>query len=105
MLSFFLALGLAASPLDAAGPTPEPASETHGAEAQHVTDLSEPPTAVGPKKLDWVALPLVSYNTDAKFGIGGAAQLQWSGVVDPYRYQLGIQALATTGGVQSHWIH
>jgi len=66
---------------------------------------SELAPALAPKHVDWLVIPLFTYNSDAKFGYGGAGQVQGAGGVDPYRYQLAAQILFYTGGVQSHWIH
>lgn len=56
-------------------------------------------------------LPLASYSTDLGFGAGARAYYYWNGYRDdprfaitPYLFRAFIQAFATTGGVQFHWL-
>ncbi len=56
-------------------------------------------------------LPLVSYSTDTGLGGGGRAYYYWNGTRDdprfaqtPYLHRLFLQAFASTGGMQYHWL-
>ncbi|HEX5060581.1 MAG TPA: DUF5982 domain-containing protein [Kofleriaceae bacterium] len=56
-------------------------------------------------------LPLVSYSTDLGFGGGARAYYYWNGHRDdarfantPYLFRVFLQAYATTGGLQFHWL-
>jgi outer membrane protein assembly factor BamA len=95
MAPWVLALALVVSASGPAAPT---------AQSPKTEDVTEPQPTTDPRRLDWLVVPLANYDSDAKFGFGAAAQLQWAGLVDPYRYQLSAQLLFTTGGVQSHWV-
>ena len=54
--------------------------------------------------VDWLALPIVSYNSDDGLAGGAVLQAQWLGHQAPYTVQLGAQVLFTTAGVQSHYL-
>jgi outer membrane protein assembly factor BamA len=54
--------------------------------------------------LDWLALPIVSYNSDDGLAGGGVLQAQWNGETKPYRASLSAQVLFTTRGIQSHYL-
>lgn len=56
-------------------------------------------------------LPLFAYSTDIGFGFGARAYYYWDGdradprfATTPYLYRVFVQAFATTGGIQFHWI-
>jgi hypothetical protein len=56
-------------------------------------------------------LPLFAYSTDIGLGLGGRVYYYWDGYRDdprfaqtPYLYRLFLQAFATTGGIQFHWL-
>ena len=53
--------------------------------------------------VDWLALPIASYNSDDGFAAGAVLQAQWTGRA-PYRAALGAQVLFSTAGVQSHYL-
>lgn len=104
MAPFVLSLVLAvAAPV--AGPG-QGASGASGASAPGAGSFTEAVHDEGPgqRHLDWLAVPIAKYDTDAKFGYGGAAQLQGSGLVEPYRWQLSVQLMFTTAGIQSHFL-
>ena len=63
-----------------------------------------PKRAAHARHVDWLVVPLVSYNSDTKLALGAAGQVQWTGATKPYSAQLGVQVLFTTGGQQGHWI-
>jgi outer membrane protein assembly factor BamA len=54
--------------------------------------------------VDWLALPIASYNSDDGLAGGAVLQAQWVGGVTPYRASLGAQILFSTNGVQSHYL-
>ena len=54
--------------------------------------------------VDWLALPIASYNSDDGLAGGAVAQVHWLGDVQPYRAALGAQVLFSTAGVQSHYL-
>ena len=54
--------------------------------------------------VDWLALPIVSYNSDDGLAGGAVVQAQWLDRKAPYAVQLGAQVLFTTAGVQSHYL-
>src|SRR5438445_175318 len=54
--------------------------------------------------VDWLALPIASYNSDDGFAGGVVVQAQWLGRVPPYKAALGAQVLFSTAGVQSHYL-
>ena len=54
--------------------------------------------------VDWLALPIASYNSDDGLAGGAVVQAQWVGDVKPYRVALGAQVLFSTAGVQSHYL-
>jgi surface antigen Omp85-like protein len=54
--------------------------------------------------VDWLALPIASYNSDDGLAGGAVMQAQWLGRVSPYRAALGAQVLFSTQGVQSHYL-
>lgn len=56
------------------------------------------------RHIDWLAVPIVTYDTDYLLSYGAGGQVQWSGEVDPYRHQLNFQVLFSTSGRQSHFI-
>jgi len=60
--------------------------------------------AVAAPVVDWLALPVVSYNSDDGLAGGIVVQAQWLGRAPPYRAALGAQILFTTAGVQSHYL-
>jgi outer membrane protein assembly factor BamA len=56
-------------------------------------------------------LPLVSYSTDTGLGGGGRVYYYWNGTRDdpwfaqtPYLHRIFLQAFASTGGLQYHWL-
>lgn len=100
MLAHLLLLTLLAAPAPDGG-TATPDVNAAGRVANPVIPVANPQE----HKIDWLILPLITYNSDSKLGYGAAALVQWTGGVEPYRYQLAVQVLFTTGGVQSHWIH
>src|SRR6267378_3709954 len=55
-------------------------------------------------QVDWLALPIASYNSDDGLAGGVVVQAQWLGKVAPYKAALGAQVLFSTGGVQSHYL-
>jgi len=101
MSACLLALVLAAAAVPDGGAPPDADVYRAGRVANPVLPVAQPEK----RKIDWLVLPLITYNSDSKLGYGAAALVQWTGGVQPYRYQLAVQALFTTGGVQSHWIH
>jgi hypothetical protein len=60
--------------------------------------------AVAAPVVDWLALPIASYNSDDGLAGGVVVQAQWLGRVPPYKVALGAQVLFTTAGVQSHYL-
>jgi outer membrane protein assembly factor BamA len=54
--------------------------------------------------VDWLALPIASYNSDDGLAGGAIVQAQWLGRTAPYTAALGAQVLFTTTGVQSHFL-
>src|SRR6266849_4647323 len=54
--------------------------------------------------VDWLALPIASYNSDDGLAGGVVVQAQWLGRVAPYKAALGAQVLFSTAGVQSHYL-
>src|SRR5438477_3281202 len=60
--------------------------------------------AVAAPVVDWLALPIASYNSDDGLAGGVVVQAQWLGRVPPYKAALGAQVLFTTNGVQSHYL-
>lgn len=59
----------------------------------------------------FTGLPLFAYSTDIGLGLGARAYYYWDGdrsdprfATTPYLYRVFVQAFATTGGVQFHWI-
>lgn len=59
----------------------------------------------------FTGLPLASYSTDIGFGGGARVYYYWDGHRDdprfattPYLYRVFLQAFASTGGVQFHWL-
>ena len=54
--------------------------------------------------VDWLALPIASYNSDDGLAGGMVVQAQWLGRVAPYKASLGAQVLFSTAGVQSHYL-
>ena len=54
--------------------------------------------------VDWLALPIATYNSDDGFAGGVVVQAQWLGRVPPYKAALGAQVLFSTAGVQSHYL-
>jgi outer membrane protein assembly factor BamA len=54
--------------------------------------------------VDWLALPVASYNSDDGLAGGVVVQAQWLGRAAPYKAALGAQILFTTSGVQSHYL-
>ncbi len=54
--------------------------------------------------VDWLLLPIASYNSDDGLAGGAIVQAQWLGRMAPYNASLGAQVLFTTGGVQSHFL-
>jgi hypothetical protein len=60
--------------------------------------------AVAAPVVDWLALPVASYNSDDGLAGGVVVQAQWLGRVPPYKAALGAQVLFTTAGVQSHYL-
>ena len=54
--------------------------------------------------VDWLALPIASYNSDDGLAGGVVVQAQWLGRVEPYKAALGAQVLFSTAGVQSHYL-
>src|SRR5438477_8416780 len=60
--------------------------------------------AVAAPVVDWLALPIASYNSDDGFAGGVVVQAQWLGRVPPYKAALGAQVLFSTAGVQSHYL-
>ena len=54
--------------------------------------------------VDWLALPIASYNSDDGLAGGIVVQAQWLGRVAPYKAALGAQVLFSTAGVQSHYL-
>jgi outer membrane protein assembly factor BamA len=60
--------------------------------------------AVAAPVVDWLALPIVSYNSDDGLAGGVVVQAQWLGRTPPYKASLGAQVLFTTAGVQSHYL-
>jgi outer membrane protein assembly factor BamA len=60
--------------------------------------------AVSTGGLDWLALPIASYNSDDGLAGGAVIQAQWTGDVKPYRASLAAQVLFTTRGIQSHYL-
>lgn len=54
--------------------------------------------------VDWLALPIASYNSDDGFAGGVVVQAQWLGRVAPYKAAVGAQVLFSTAGVQSHYL-
>src|SRR5690349_12554516 len=54
--------------------------------------------------VDWLALPIASYNSDDGLAGGAVLQAQWVGDVKPYRLAIGAQVLFSTAGVQSHYV-
>ena len=60
--------------------------------------------AVAAPVVDWLALPIASYNSDDGLAGGIVVQAQWAGRVPPYKAALGAQVLFTTSGVQSHYL-
>jgi outer membrane protein assembly factor BamA len=54
--------------------------------------------------VDWLALPIASYNSDDGLAGGAVVQAQWVGKVKPYRAAIGAQVLFSTAGVQSHYV-
>src|SRR2546421_1231452 len=60
--------------------------------------------AVAAPVVDWLALPIASYNSDDGLAGGVVVQAQWAGKVPPYKAALGAQVLFTTTGVQSHYL-
>ncbi|HWE24340.1 MAG TPA: BamA/TamA family outer membrane protein [Myxococcales bacterium] len=60
--------------------------------------------AVAAPVVDWLALPVASYNSDDGLAGGVVVQAQWLGPVAPYKAALGAQVLFTTSGVQSHYL-
>ena len=54
--------------------------------------------------VDWLALPIASYNSDDGLAGGMVVQAQWLGRVAPYKAALGAQVLFSTAGVQSHYL-
>src|SRR3954463_9930504 len=54
--------------------------------------------------VDWLALPIASYNSDDGLAGGAVVQAQWVGKVRPYRAAIGAQVLFSTSGVQSHYL-
>jgi Omp85 superfamily domain len=54
--------------------------------------------------VDWLVLPIASYNSDDGLAGGVVLQAQWLGRVAPYKAALGAQVLFTTSGVQSHYL-
>jgi surface antigen Omp85-like protein len=53
--------------------------------------------------VDWLALPIASYNSDDGLAGGVVVQAQWLGRA-PYKAALGAQVLFSTAGVQSHYL-
>lgn len=56
-------------------------------------------------------LPLFAYSTDIGLGLGARAYYYWNGERDdprfattPYLYRVFLQAFASTGGIQFHWL-
>jgi hypothetical protein len=60
--------------------------------------------AVAAPVVDWLLLPVISYNSDDGLAGGVVAQAQWLGRLPPYKAALGAQVLFTTAGVQSHYL-
>jgi hypothetical protein len=54
--------------------------------------------------VDWLAFPVVSYNSDDGLAGGAIVQAQWLGALPPYRAAIGAQVLFTTHGIQSHYL-
>ncbi|MFL5310140.1 MAG: Omp85 family outer membrane protein [Myxococcales bacterium] len=54
--------------------------------------------------VDWLALPIASYNSDDGLAGGMVVQAQWLGRVAPYKAAVGAQVLFSTAGVQSHYL-
>lgn len=103
MATWLLPLLLAAAPYAPdAGAAEPPGKGPSGATAE----VRAQPAPDGPteRHIDWLVVPIAKFDPDAKFGYGGAAQLQGAGGVEPYRYQLTLQVLFTTAGVQSHYL-
>ena len=60
--------------------------------------------ALAASTVDWLALPIASYNSDDGLAGGAVVQAQWVGKVAPYRAAIGAQVLFSTAGVQSHYL-
>src|ERR687886_2634659 len=60
--------------------------------------------AVAAPVVDWLALPIASYNSDDGLAGGVVVQAQWLGRYPPYKASLGAQVLFTTAGLQSHYL-
>src|SRR5437764_13362149 len=54
--------------------------------------------------VDWLVLPVISYNSDDGLAGGVVAHAQWLGRLPPNRAALGAQVLFTTAGGQSHYL-
>src|SRR2546421_11753745 len=54
--------------------------------------------------VDWLALPIASYNSDDGLAGGVVVQAQWLGRVPPPKAALGAQVLFSTAGVQSPYL-
>jgi outer membrane protein assembly factor BamA len=52
--------------------------------------------------IDWLAIPLLSFDADDLIGFGVGGNLQWQGDVRPYRHQLMFQLFWSTALVQRH---
>src|SRR3954470_2775468 len=59
----------------------------------------------------FTGLPLAAYSTDLGFGGGARVYYYWDGhredplfATTPYLYRVFLQAFASTGGVQFHWL-
>jgi Omp85 superfamily domain len=60
--------------------------------------------AVAAPVVDWLALPIASYNSDDGLAGGVVVQAQWLGRTPPYKAALGAQVLFSTAGIQSHYL-
>jgi hypothetical protein len=59
--------------------------------------------ALAASSVNWLVVPLVSYNSDDGRAGGAAGQVHFVGDERPYRAALGAQVLFSTTGVQSHY--
>jgi hypothetical protein len=94
------------APIEVPASERTPAPPTFQKEMEYaLPPVPETSAKKGEHHFDWLAVPIITYDSDYKLGYGAAAQFQWAGEVDPYRHEIAVQVLFSTGGYQSHFIN